>query len=294
MKTTATLCLLAVLAPTFLQAAVITLYDGEQATFTDDLAAFNAVQDLGDGSTYAVENVAAPTAFGTGDALRMYDFSTADKPELQGEFASALTGAYRIDFQGLNQSANSSSIAIRFRMANSGKSISSQSRTAFSLSWQADGKITAKFSDSGLNDGNANDADTKSSAALTGVHDVSIIGNNDVSATYAYSLFGESRVLNAQSYDVYIDGALLNSGSDAWYANGMKYTLEYSAANYDPSLGIQRFGLIGSSSSSVDPDVEFDNIILRTGNDIIPEPAAIGLMALASGAFVFLRRRFTI
>ncbi len=293
MKKTTTLCVLAALAPAFLQAAVITIYDGEQATFAADLAAFDAAQDLGDGISDGVENVAAPTAFGTGDALRMYDFNTSDKPELQGEFAAPLTGAYRIDFQSLNQSANSSTKAIRFRMANSGKSITSESRSAFSLSWQADGKITAKFSDSGLNDGDATDVDTKSTAALTGVHDVTIIGNNEVSATYAYSLFGESRTLNAQSYDVYIDGALLNSGSDAWYANGMKYTLEKSAADYDPSLGIQRFGLLGSSNSDVDPDIQFDNIILRTGSSI-PEPAAIGMMALVSAAFVFIRRRFVV
>ena len=294
MKKLATLCISAALAPAFLQAEVTTLYDGEQATFADDLAAFDAVQDLGDGINDGVENVAAPTAFGTGDALRMYDFNTTDKPELQGEFASALKSAYRIDFQSLNQSANASTKAIRFRMANSGQSVTTEDHTAFSLSWQADGKITAKYSDSGLSDGDATDVDTKSTAVLTGVHDVTIVGNNDTSATYAYSLFGESRVLNPQSYDVFIDGVLLNSGSDAWYANGMKYTLENSDANYDPALGIQRFGLFGSGSSDVDPDVEFDNIVLRTGNDIVPEPASFGMMALASGAFIFIRRRLAI
>ena len=294
MKKLVALCISTVLAPAFLQAAVITIYDGEQATFVDDLAAFNASQDLGDGILDGVVNVVAPTAFGTGDAMRMFDFNTADKPELQGETATALTSAYRIDFQGLNNSVASSTKAIRFRMANTGKSISSESRSAFSLSWQADGKVTAKYSDGGLNDGDANDVDTKSTDALIGVHDVTIIGNNDVSATYAYSLFGESRTLNAQSYDVYIDGVLLNSGSDAWYANGMKYTLEKSAADYDPALGIQRFGLIGSGNSDVDPDIQFDNIILRTGTDIIPEPAALGLMALVSTAFFFIRRRFVV
>jgi len=293
MKKLMALCISTVFASAFLQAAVITIYDGEQATFADDLAAFNAVQDLGDGINDGVENVAAPTAFGTGDAMRMYDFNTADKPELQGEFAAPLTGAYRIDFQSLNQSTNASTKAIRFRMANSGKSITSESRSAFSLSWQADGKITAKYSDSGLNDGDATDVDTKASAALTGVHSVTIVGNNDVSDTYAYSLFGESRTLNAQSYDVFIDGVLLNSGSDAWYANGMKYTLEKSSADYDPSLGIQRFGLLGSSNSDVDPDIQFDNIVLRTGSSI-PEPAAFGLMALVSIGFVFLRHRFAV
>ena len=289
MKKLATLCISAALAPAFLQAAVVTLYDGEQATFADDLAAFDAKQDLGDGSTYGVENVAAPTDFGTGNAMRIYDFSTVDKPELQGEFASVLTGPYRIDFQGLNQSVNSSSKAIRFRLANSGQSISSANRSAFSLSWQADGKITATYD--GAADGNSGDADVKKTAELIGVHGVTIIGNNDTSATYAYSLFGESRVLNPQSYDVYIDENLLNSSTDADFANGMKYTLGYSTG-YDPALGIQRFGLIGSSNSDVDPDVEFDNIVLRTGNDIIPEPASFGMMALASGIFLFIRRRF--
>lgn len=281
-----------VVVPVALQAAVITIYDGATGNIATDTAAFNTSQDFGDGTTFSVENVPAATPFGTGNAMRMYDNNGDDKPELQGETAAALTGAFRVDFMAYNQATAGTSKAMRFRMANSGDSITSESRSAFSLSWQADGKVTAKYSDGGLNDGNAGDVDTKSSDPLLNqVISITLIGNNSTADSYGYSLFAETRSLNPQSYDVYIDGVLLNSGSDEWYANGMKYTLEKSADNYDPALGIQRFGILGSSNADMGSDVLFDDIILRTGTDVIPEPATFGLVGLFGGAFLFIRRR---
>lgn len=257
--------------PTLVQGAVTPL-------FTENLDAFDAKQDLGDGTTYAVELIPEGSGpFGTGNAMRMYDFSTEDKPELQGEFASPLLEPFRIDFQSFNQSANSSSKAIRFRMANSGLSITSESRSAFSLSWQADGKFSAKYQ--GEADGNPSDVDTKSSDPLEGVQDITLVANGAPSGTFSYNFFGVDRTLNALSYDVYIGGVLLNDGDDPDFANGMLFTLEKSSGNYDPALGLQRFGQIGSSNSDVDPDYLYDNIILTTGDDMmVPEPSSAALL----------------
>ncbi len=265
--------------------------------FTENLDAFNEVQDLGDGmNPYGVQILTAPTAFGTGDAMRMIDFYDMDKPELQGELAAPLLEPFRIDFQSINESPASSSSAIRFRMANSGQSITSESRSAFSLSWQADKKVSAKYN--GSADGNTGDVDTTSSDPLEGLSDITLIANGATAGTYAYSLFGETRTLNPLSYDVYIDGALLNSSTEGdpkhdEFKNGMLFHFE-SSGNYDPNLGLQRFGLLGSSDSNVDPDVSFDNVILRTGSDIgaaIPEPSSLVMLLAGLSAIGLFRTR---
>ena len=147
---------------------------------------------------------------------------------------------FRIDFQSFDQSTDLSSSAIRFRMANSGKSVVSESRTAFSLSWQADGKFTAKY-DRG--DGGVS---TKSTFLSKGfVSDITMIANPADSGTYSYSLFEETRTLNPTSYDVFIDEVLFTADFD----NGLPFTLTKSQVDYEPELGLQRFGLFGSSSS---------------------------------------------
>ena len=265
-------------APSLLQGAVTPL-------FTEDLSAFDVKIETDD-PPFHVNTVVPPvTVFNDGNALLMYDYATDDKPELQGELASALLSPFRIDFQSYNQSTNDTSNAIRFRMANLGDSISSESRSAFSVSWQADGELTAKYQ--GIADGNPGDVDTLSSDPLVGVHDITMIANGAISGNFYYGLFGETRSLQPLSYDVYIDGVLLNDSADPDFANGMKFTLLYSQATYDPTLGLQRHGLLGNSDSAVDPDYLFDNIILRTGADmgVIPEPTSaalllIGLLAL--------------
>jgi hypothetical protein len=106
------------------------------------------------------------------------------------------------------------------------------------------------------------------------------------------------RTLNPLSYDLYINGELLNSsmeGDDSHddFKNGLAFhTLK--SGDYDPSLGIQRFGLIGSSNSNTDPDVLFDNIIVSTGSDItaaIPEPGSAMLTLIGSLSLLAVRRR---
>ena len=180
-------------------------------------------------------------------------------------------------------------------MANTGKSISSEGRSTFSVSWQADGKVTAKYQ--GSADGDPNDVDTKGSDPLEGVQDVTLVASGPTDS-YSYNLFGSDRTLDPLSYDIYINGDLLNSsmeGDDFHddFKNGLAFHTIRSAADYDPSLGIQRFGLIGSSNANVDPDVLFDNIILRTGADIapVPEPGTSLMMLIGATGVLAIRRR---
>ncbi len=160
-----------------------------------------------------------------------------------------------------------------------------------SLSWQANGQFNAKYS--GVADGNGNDVDTKSLASSTAAQNITMVANGAATGDYSYTLFGESRTLNAQHYDVFVDGVLLNDGTNPDFANGMQFTLENSSAEYNPSLGLQRFGLFGSGNSNVDPDVLFDNIVLRTGFHItaVPEPGSACLFLGALASFGYVRRR---
>lgn len=271
------------------RAAVVEIY-------TENLDAFDAAQDLGDGIFYAVQTIAdPPSPFMDGNAIRMFDFSTEDKPELQGELAAPLLEPFQFDFQSFDNSPTPSGSAIRFRLANSGSSISSESRSALSLSWQADGEFTAKYN--GSADGSITDVDTTSSEELVGVQNISMIANGALAGTYTYNAFGVERTLNPLSYDIYINGVLLNDSMEGDtnhddFKNGLLFH-DRPTDSFDASLGIQRFGLIGSSNSNTDPDVFFDNIILRTGDDItaIPEPASVAL-GLAGLVLIAARRRF--
>jgi len=225
--------------------------------FTEDLSAFDVVQNVGDGTTFGVEVIAPPTPFNDGNALRMFDFSAGGKPELQGELDETLFSGFRIDFQSLDQSVITNTTAIRFRIANSGKAITSGDRSALSLSWQANGMLTASF------DTGTGTVSSINSAALLGVNDVTLIANGTTNLTYSYDLFSLPRTIDPLSYDVYVNGVLLNdSGS---FTNIPSTGLPFSVVpEYTPGLGIKRFGLVGSSNPETDPDVWFDNILLES------------------------------
>ena len=308
-------CALMALAASSVQAEVTVLFDGEQTPFDNTpggaFANFanvtgNTGFDPGGNSALATDYGitlvdAASNPFGTGNAARIFDFAPDEKPEVQGEvgFFDGTTGEFvstpllepfRIDIQSFNQSANSSTRAIRFRMANSGQSITSESRTAFSISFQADGDTNAKYSgiadtngvDADGNpilDSNRNDVDTISTDPIEGVSTMTMVANGSTTDTFTYTLFGLTRTLDPLHYDVYISGELLNTSTDDPVtdldfarvedrANGLQFTTENSFGQYLPNNGLGRFGLVGSSDSNVDPDYIFDNIVLRTGADI--------------------------
>ena len=112
--------------PALSRAEVRTIYNGEQGDLTADLADFDATQDLGDAFSLQWNKCLPVWRW---RSIRVYDNNSLDKPELQGEFAAPLTGAFRLDFQSLNQSTvtdlSSSNGALRWRMANTGASITS-------------------------------------------------------------------------------------------------------------------------------------------------------------------------
>lgn len=233
--------------------------------FTEDLSAFNSSVDLGDGINDGVVLLSEGSPFGSGVYARYFDFNSSDKPETQGELPSAILGPFQISFQSVNQSVSSDgSPAIRWRMANTGTSIASQANSAFSLSWHADRTFSASY----LTTSNTI-ASVSTAPQSTDVHEFMVVGNGSTNETYGYTLEGISRMLNPLSYDVFIDGELLNS--DAAFEGGLGFAAG-AAAQYDPVLGLKRFGLIGSSDADVDPDVLYDNILLNIGEIAVNPP----------------------
>lgn len=282
------------------QAATLDLYTENLDTFNDA-----GRTDLGDGvepyGVFTLTGVAAPpqpaSPFGTGNAIRVVDLTDLDKPEIHGQLANPLFEPFRIDFQSFNASTVDTTKAIRFRMGNNDLNVTSEKRAAFSISWQADGDIGGKYS--GAEDG-IGDVDTKNSDPLTGVQDVTMIANADLSDSYTYNIHGETRTLDPLHYDLYIGGVLLNSSSpgDAKhddFKNGLQFHYDKSDNEYDTSLGLQQFALFGSGTSDTGPDVYFDNIIMTTGTDIgntVPEPSSLlALMSATALTTSFGRRR---
>ncbi|QDT67888.1 hypothetical protein MalM25_07960 [Planctomycetes bacterium MalM25] len=265
--------------------------------FTEDLTAWNDTgrNDLGDfvepygvfvETDFTATGGLAASPFGDGNAVRLLDLTDQDKAEIHGQLAAPVFEPFRIDFQSQNESTVDTTKAIRFRMGNNDVNITSEKRAAFSISWQADGDIGGKYS--GAEDG-IGDVDTKNSSPLTGVQDVTMIANGALTGTYTYDLFGETRTLDPLHYDLYIGGVLLNSSSPGDskhddFKNGMQFHYDKSDNEYDTSLGLQQFALFSSGTSDTGPDVYFDNIIFRTGDDIgnlVPEPSS--LLALICG-----------
>lgn len=281
---------------------------GTVVLYTEDLSTWNDTgrNDLGDGvlpyGVFEVDDVDAgfgTTPFTTGKGLRVVDLTDEDKPEIHGQLAAPLFEPFRVDFQSYNDSTVASSSAIRFRMGNNDVNVTSENNAAFSVSWQADGDVNAKYS--GAEDG-VGDVDTTSTDPMLNVIvDVTMVANAALSGVYTYDIFGETRTLDPLHYDLYIDGVLLNSSSPGDtkhddFKNGLQFHYDKSGTTYDTALGLQQFALFGSGTSNTDPDVYYDNIILTTGVDIgnrVPEPAsAAGLLiaTLLSGA---TRRRRT-
>lgn len=266
-----------VVATAFVQAEII---------FDENLDAFDVKIETGNPPLF--DNVVIPEAsgpFASGNALHTYDYDPDEKPELRGELSAPLTSPYILSFDSyIPGSPSNTSKSIRFRMSNSGVSPTSESRAAFSLSWDGDGDFTAKYSDGGNG--------TSTLTASVGndkVFNVTMVGNaNDIGgADYSYSLFGETRTVNPQHYDIFVDGALLNDDTGAEELNGLEFTLGKASGNYDTSLGLGQFGLFGSSDADTGSNAMFDNIEVT----VVPEPASLGLMGIASVAFLFMRRR---
>jgi hypothetical protein len=320
-------CVALALCATFAHAEELVLFDGEQTPFDNSAGgAFenwanvsgNAGFDAGGNSAlmtdYGITLVdAVDNPFGTGNAMRIFDLAPDEKPEVQGEFgefdmadppaftSTPMTEPFRIDIDFNNrnvyvpssESDTDGNHAIRFRMANSGQSITSESRSAFSVSFQADGRMSIKYSGLGDVDGNGdpapnpNDVDTIFTDPLVGPQTVTIVANGNIAldndfitplegvADYTYTLFGQTRTLHSLHYDVYLNGVLVNDDSGPDEANGLQFHTERSTS-YFADDGLGRFGLVGSSNSDTLPDYDMDNIVVRTGDDIEGSAAVVG------------------
>lgn len=293
-------------------AAVIPLYTNETVADIDaGTTAWNdpATNGTGDGiNAFGVLDVPGPlvavSPFASGNAIQVLDLSDQGKAELRGELAAPLLEPFRIDFQSVNLSNFNSTQAIRFRMGNSGTSVTSENGAAFSVSWQSDGDVGGKYN--GSSDGSSTDVDTKNSDPLDAdpgnpsVHNITMIANGGVADMWDYQAFGETRNLNPLSYDLYIDGELLNSSSPgdskhAEFINGMLFHFGKSGSTYDPSLGLQRIGLFSGSTGGTSPNVLFDNIVITTTpadmGVTVPEPTSLVLFLTASVAGLAGTRR---
>lgn len=224
--------------------------------FDENLNAFGSALN-GDWVAYAPLVVAPPNPFNDGNALHMWDTSASGKVEAQGETGSSILSGFEVTMQAQNQSGSSdTNSAIRFRMGNAGKSMSSESRAAFSLSWFEGGDFSASY---GTVSGTVDSVRTFLGNAT---NEVKLVANGTVNLDYVYTNSAmEVRTLSPLSYDLYIDDVLLNdTGNFPEIPNtGLPFA---EVPEYTPESGIQRFALIGATTANMANSVWFDNVVL--------------------------------
>lgn len=266
MKTFITSSLALLLAPSA-QAASYTLY-----TDSSSEANFNERHQT-DGATYIANTIDGTNVFGDGDALRIADLTTTDKPEVvwnQDAFGGAdITSAFRLDLDAFNNiSPTTGSVDINLRFADSGDSIGSSSNQLNTISFEESSRVKVNGS-------------TKHT--LTGAESISFLINIDVTNSLQYT-FGDqtNTTLPADSIATFINGSLVSTDGNS---NG---------AGFDSSSGLNKVGFTGESDSKTGADYLFDNIYLHTGADAgilaVPEPSSSILLLGALGLAARRRR----
>jgi hypothetical protein len=224
---------------------------------TGDLAA-NFATIKGDANAEATD--------ATGE-LRIYDFSTADKPEAYVLLSSPIMDGFRIDFDFRNESqatynadgtaaGTASDGEIRFRFGNDTSDPTSNSKTGMQLGFKYDGDFRYGY-DSGDSGGLSTSSVTGDQAIGT-TYSVTVVANNSTTSSLTYTYGGTEYTLAALTYSIFVDGALADQD----------ILLQTGTADYDPAAGIGRFGFLGDSDAKGGADVYIDNLVLYTGADI--------------------------
>lgn len=228
------------------------------------------------GTDIFAETVDGSGTIGDGDALRMADLSTTDKPEfswVSSAFGGPITGAFRIDVDAQNLiTPDGGDYDINLRMSDSvADDLGSKSNQLISISFEESNSIK-------LDGSTIPGSDTSSAKSY------SFLINVDPVNSYTYS-FGDqvNATLPADTTLAFIDGVYVDQEDNPSDATG-----------FDNSLGVHRLGFVGEADGKDGMDYHFDNVVLSTGADaLVPEPATISLLfgALAIGLVAYRRRR---
>ncbi len=233
-------------------------------------------------NTFAA-SVDGSAIFGSGDALRVADFSGDAKPEVTWAPANVnrITTAFRLDLKGYTDAidvANDKDIQLRFSDSDDG--ITSNARVMSTISFEASGKL--KVNGSTYYTFTSGVAADVSIVLNVAVDDPEISGDENL---LNYTLFNESYSFASQTIDLFVNGDLV--GTKAMSVG----------ANFDPIDGVYKIGFIGSSNSDINMDYHFDDFILYEGSDISvplagPEPSSFALIfGAAALEFSTCRRR---
>lgn len=234
-----------------------------------DLSNFTITNAAGSNAgTEIVNATTTPQSFLDGDAIRMYDGPDdplTNRSTLQYSNATAFTGGVQVSFDIFDLSTGNANL---FRIGGSGANLGAAAQTTLGIQIISSGTIATQ---TGSNT-SFPDAFTPGTRANISVIYNNTAGNLDLSAEGGPNLA-------AGTWAVLVDGSVLTSGLSTW-----------------STTDAQDFAfLTGTAGSQSGMNIQYDNIVIRTGSDItvVPEPSTMALLAGLSvlGLVCFRRMR---